>query len=149
DELIAARRCRNARDFARDELTRRARKARKKAAKLAKLDPRARHKLRIGVKKLRYAADFFARLFDGRKARKRLRRFEGQLEALQGTLGALNDIAVHQQIAGKVAGGRGRRRQRAFAVGIVSGREQCRVAPLRDAAVRAADQFREARAFWN
>jgi inorganic triphosphatase YgiF len=148
DELIAARRRRNARDFARDELARRARKARKKARKLAKLDARGRHKLRIGIKKLRYAADFFAGLFDGRKARKRLRRFERQLEALQDSLGALNDIAVHGKIAGNLAGGGGRKRRRAFAVGVVAGREQSRVAPLRGAAVQAADQFRHARPFW-
>jgi CHAD domain-containing protein len=148
DELIAARRRRDARDFARDELARRARKARKKARKLAKLDTRGRHKLRIGIKKLRYAADFFAGLFDRRKARKRLRRFERQLEALQDGLGALNDIAVHGRIAGKVVGARGRKRQRAFAVGVVSGREQARVAPLRGAAVQAADRFRHARPFW-
>jgi inorganic triphosphatase YgiF len=149
DELIAARRCRNARDFARDELGRRARKARKKARKLAKLDARGRHKLRIGIKKMRYAADFFAGLFDGRKARKRLRGFERQLKALQDSLGALNDIAVHGKIAGKLVGGRGRKRQRAFAVGLVSGREQSRVAPLRDAAVQAADHFTRAQSFWN
>jgi CHAD domain-containing protein len=149
DALIAARRQRNARDFARDELARRARKARKKAGKLAKLDARGRHKLRIGIKKLRYAADFFAGLFAGRKARKRLHRFERDLKALQDDLGALNDIAVHGKIAGKLVGGRGRKRQRAFAVGLVSGREQSRVAPLRDAAMQAADQFRQARPFWD
>jgi inorganic triphosphatase YgiF len=149
DQLIAARRCRNAQDFARNELARRVRKARKKAAKLAKLDARGRHKLRIAIKKLRYAADFFAGLFDGRNAQKRQRRFERGLAALQDSLGALNDIAVHQKIAGKVGGERGRKRQRAFAVGLVSGREQSRVAPLRGAAVEAADRFRQARAFWN
>jgi inorganic triphosphatase YgiF len=149
DELIAARRRRNARDFARDELARRARKARKKARRIGGLDARGRHKLRIGIKKLRYAVDFFAALFDGRKPRKRLRRFERQLETLQDSLGALNDIAVHQRLAGKLVGGRGRKRQRAFAIGVVSGREQSRIAPLRSAAVQAAEQFRQARPFWS
>ena len=65
------------------------------------------------------------------------------------SLGALNDIAVHGKIAGKLVGGRGRKRQRAFAVGLVSGREQLRVAPLRHAAVQAADHFRQARPFWS
>src|SRR5215472_12021223 len=148
DELIGATRRRNARDFAHDELARRARRARKKARKLARLDARGRHKLRIGIKKLRYAADFFAGLFNGRKARKRLRRFERQLKALQRSLGALNDIAVHERLAGNFVGGHGRKRQRAFAVGLVSGREQSRVVPLREAAVQAADRFRKARPFW-
>jgi len=77
-----------------------------------------------------------------------MRRFECELKALQDSLGALNDIAVHEQIAGRVVGGRGRKRQRAFAVGVVSGREQSRVAPLRGAAVQAADRLRQARPFW-
>jgi inorganic triphosphatase YgiF len=149
DELIAARRRRNASDFAREELARRARKVMKKADRLAKLDARQRHKLRVAIKKLRYASDFFAAAFDGRKARKRLRRFDRQLENLQDCLGALNDIAVHQKIAGRFVGAHGRRPQRAFAIGLVSGREQSRVEPLREAAVQAASQFVEARPFWD
>jgi CHAD domain-containing protein len=147
DELIAALRRRKAGDFARDELARRVGKVARKADKLAKLDARRRHKLRIAIKKLRYAAEFFASLFGRRKAHKRLRRFERQLENLQDCLGALNDIAVHEKLAGKVVG-RGRR-QRAFAIGLVSGREQSRVAPLRDAAEQAAGRFGAVRPFWD
>jgi inorganic triphosphatase YgiF len=148
DELIKARRRRNAADFAREELARRLRKVTRKAKRLAGLDARRRHKLRIGIKKLRYAGAFFAALFTGRKARKRLRRFERELEQLQDRLGALNDIAIHQKLAGKYVGRRGRRRQRAFAIGVVSGREQSRVDPLRAAAKKAADRFAQVRPFW-
>jgi inorganic triphosphatase YgiF len=149
DELITVRRRRNAADFAREELARRVRKAMRKADRLAKLDARQRHKLRSAAKKLRYAADFFATLFDGRKARRRLRRFQRQLKQLQDSLGALNDIAVHQKLAGKFVGPRGHRRQRAFAIGVVSGREEARIEPLRAAAVKAADRFVELRPFWS
>ncbi len=149
DAMIGALRRRNARDFANDELTRRVGKITKRAGKLAKLDARRRHKLRIAIKKLRYATEFFASLFDGRKAHKRLRRFARELKHLQNRLGALNDIAVHQKLAGNVAGRNGRKRQRAFAIGLVSGREQTRVAPLREAAVLAADRFAQVRPFWN
>jgi len=148
DELIAALRRRAAGDFARDELARRAAKISKKAGKLAKLDARGRHKLRIAIKKLRYASEFFACLFARPKARKRMRRFERQLKRLQDRLGALNDIAVHHKLARKVVGRDGRKRQRAFAIGLVSGSEQARIAPLREAAVRAADRFGDARPFW-
>jgi CHAD domain-containing protein len=149
DELIAALRRRKANDFARDELARRVGKVARKADKLAGLDARRRHKLRIAIKKLRYAAEFFASLFGRRKAHKRLRRFERQLENLQDCLGALNDIAVHEKLASKVVGRNGRRRQRAFAIGLVSGREQSRVAPLRDAAEQAAGRFGAVRPFWD
>lgn len=148
DELIKARRRRNAADFAREELARRLRKVTRKAKRLGKLDARRRHKLRIGIKKLRYAGEFFAALFTGRKAQKRLRRFERELERLQDGLGALNDIAVHQNLAGKYVGRRGRRRQRAFAIGVVSGREQSWIDPLRAAAKKAADRFAQVRPFW-
>ena len=146
DELVQARRDRRATDFAREEITRRARKARKQAGKIAKLDPHHRHKLRIAVKKLRYAIGFFASLFAGRKAQKRLRRFAGELKALQDCLGALNDIVVHDRLAGEFVH-TDVRRDCAFAIGLVSGRDQSRIGPLQDAAVAAGDRFVAARAF--
>ena len=147
DELIKARRRRRARDFAREDMARRLKKVSKRAKRLAKLDARKRHKLRIGIKKLRYAGDFFATLFSGRKSEERLCRFRRGLKRLQDRLGALNDIAVHQRIAGRYVGARSRR-QRAFAIGLVSGREQSRVEPLREAAADAADRFAQVRPFW-
>ena len=147
DELIKARRRRKARDFAREVLARRLKKVSKRAKRLVKLDAHRRHKLCIGIKKLRYAADFFTTLFSGRKAQRRLHRFTRGLKQLQDRLGALNDIAVHHRLAGRQVGTRARR-QRAFAIGLVSGREQSRVAPLRDAATGAADRLAQVRPFW-
>ena len=57
--------------FAAEVLTRRWRKLRKKGKALAQLDARRRHKLRIQAKKLRYAVEFFASLFDSKRALKR------------------------------------------------------------------------------
>jgi triphosphatase len=148
DELIAALRRRNATDFARDELARRVQRVSKRASKLARLDACRRHKLRIAIKKLRYASEFFATLFDNRKARKRLRRFELLLKKLQDCLGALNDIAIHQKIADEVVGCHDAGQQLAFAIGLVSGLEQSRIEPLREAAMRAADRFVDLRPFW-
>lgn len=147
DELIRARRERRADDFAREEIARRGRKVSRRAGKLGKLDARRRHKLRVAIKKLRYAIGFFESLFAGRKAKKRLRRFVRQLKELQDCLGALNDIAVQRRLSGDVVDRGGRRRDRIFAVGVVSGREQTRVDPLRDAAVAAADRFVELHPF--
>ena len=58
--------------FAADILARRAKKAIKKAKKLGELDARDRHKLRIAIKKLRYASEFFENLFPGAQRKKRL-----------------------------------------------------------------------------
>src|SRR5262249_35594244 len=54
-----------------DQLTRRFKKIRKKGKMLPRLDGRRRHKLRIQAKKVRYASEFFAGLFPGKKASKR------------------------------------------------------------------------------
>lgn len=54
------------------------------------MDVEARHRLRLALKKLRYAADFFAPLY-GRKAVKREIKMLGRL---QDALGAFNDAAV-------------------------------------------------------
>src|SRR5262249_28853616 len=111
-------------------------------------DPRGRHKLRIAAKKLRYATGFFESLFPGRKERKRLRSFERELKAMQDCLGALNDITVHQRLASEFVRRGTRRRERVVAIGLVPGREQGRIDPLRKAAVKAADKFAQARPFW-
>jgi triphosphatase len=149
DELAHARRERKIEDFAREQLARRMKKIMKIAKTLAELDPRQRHKLRIAIKKLRYATEFFESVFTGRKAKKRLRRFERQLKELQDSLGALNDIIVHQKLASAVIGrdARQRARRRAFAVGVVSGREQCRVEPLLRAATKATHKLAQVRPF--
>ena len=61
---------------------------------LAGLGPKRRHQVRIEAKKLRYAAEFFASLYGGDKARRRHARFLGSIEALQDQLGELNDLAI-------------------------------------------------------
>jgi triphosphatase len=136
--------------FAAKVLARRTKKAKEKAGKLRKLDPRERHKLRIAVKKLRYGSDFFANLSVGRKAGKRLPRFKGCLKELQDCLGGLNDISVHQMLASKLATRRShdKNRERAFAAGMVTGREQSEIKPLLAAAEEHAAKFARIRPYW-
>jgi triphosphatase len=135
--------------FAADLLAWRTKKAMKKAKKLHSLDARRRHKLRIAIKKLRYASDFFETLFPGHKRKKRIAVFKDRLTALQDRLGALNDIAVQQKLATRVAAATGTKRSaRAFAAGVVSGREQGEIEPLLEAAVRDALKFSHVRPFW-
>ena len=54
------------------------------------LDDEGRHRLRKRIKRLRYAAEFAARLFDERAVRGYLK----SLRALQERLGTVNDVAV-------------------------------------------------------
>lgn len=60
-------------------------KVRKKRRNLHQLSDQERHKLRIAIKKLRYACEFFRSLYGKKIAGKRLKR-------LQNYLGELNDI---------------------------------------------------------
>src|SRR5215203_6355489 len=85
--------------FAADELRRRAKRIRKRGRHLPELAPDERHRVRIAVKKLRYAAEFFAPLYEGKGRAKRTRRFRDALGELQDRLGDLNDIAVAATMA--------------------------------------------------
>jgi CHAD domain-containing protein len=62
---------------------------------LARMDEESRHQLRIQVKKMRYAVEFFDRLFPASKAKK---RFGVAVEAVQEALGKLNDMATARTI---------------------------------------------------
>ncbi|VWX47176.1 CHAD domain-containing protein [Novosphingobium sp. 9U] len=82
------------RDYAVRTLDRARRKVKKGGRHLAKLDDEARHELRKDAKKLRYASEFFASLFDKKRNRRRYKRFIAGLEDLQDQLGLLNDLAT-------------------------------------------------------
>lgn len=137
---------------ARLELERRWKKLRKRGRALATLDPRQRHKLRIQAKKLRYAAEFFASVFDGRAGGRRCRTFVRALHGLQDCLGELNDIAVHENRSTAVAEASAARAtvksRRAFAAGLVVGHEEARQQQVVRAAEQAFDGFRKAKRFW-
>ena len=80
--------------LAEEELGRRWKKILKRGRQIVELDPEERHQVRIGIKKLRYATEFFESLFKGRGMKKSKRAALSTLEALQETLGELNDITV-------------------------------------------------------
>jgi inorganic triphosphatase YgiF len=127
DEMQAAKRARSLPDAAADILKKRTRKVLKKLKRLDELDAMGRHKLRIAVKKLRYATEFFAALHAEGKAKKERKAFAARLKSLQSALGRLNDIHVHEEFARKQVGkGKAGEVQvkRAFGLGFVTGRER-------------------------
>ena len=139
--------------FAVEELTRRRRKVKKEGKRLAALNPAERHTLRIRVKKLRYAAEFFSKLFPGKKRRKR--ELLASLKKLQDALGDVNDVAVQAGIRGEIIGGaKGRRaaaknsQHRAFAAGLIIGHQKARLESLLNSAEDAYADFDGAKAFW-
>jgi inorganic triphosphatase YgiF len=90
------------REFASQSLDRFRRKVKKSGRDLAGLDDGARHEVRKAAKKLRYAADFFAALYDRKREKRRHKRFIAALEDLQDRLGALNDLAVAPELLGRL-----------------------------------------------
>ena len=87
--------------FGRRALARQERKAVRRADGIKWSDPRARHRLRIVVKRLRYACEFFSELLP----KKSTRRYLVRLEAVQDVLGELNDIAVGRNLLREVERG--------------------------------------------
>jgi len=132
-----------------EQLTRRWRKVRKKGKTLAKLDARRRHKLRIQSKKLRYAVEFFADVFAGKRAAKPRKRLLAALERLQDGLGDLNDIAVHEERIAAIGIWRPHPSpKRAFAAGVLTGREDGRIDAAMSEATRAHADLARVKPFW-
>ncbi|AME23744.1 CYTH and CHAD domain-containing protein [Burkholderia sp. PAMC 26561] len=77
-------------EFAAEALHERHRKLMKRGRHLPDLDPNTRHRARIAAKKLRYAMEFFATLYE----KKTLHNYAETLSQLQDDLGWRNDLAV-------------------------------------------------------
>ena len=81
-------------EFAAEALHERHRKLMKRGRHLPDLDPNTRHRARIAAKKLRYAMEFFATLYE----KKTLRSYAATLAQLQDELGWRNDLAVADRL---------------------------------------------------
>jgi triphosphatase len=154
DDLARLRRARPITRHATEELGRRRAKFRKMDKTLNELSPAKRHKLRIRVKKLRYAIEFFADLFPREKSAKRCKASLSALKELQGALGALNDVATRESLASSIAMSRPPTARRAgpaakaFAAGVVFGAQDAHVTQLLMAADRAYARLLEIKPFW-
>jgi CHAD domain-containing protein len=87
-------------EFAGKLLTGRHDKLKKYGRKLKDSSSKELHKLRIAVKKQRYAIEFFAGLF----AHEAPRRYIRSLTKLQDTLGKMNDVATMGRLLGELPG---------------------------------------------
>src|SRR3569833_478303 len=130
-------------------MKRRVRKICKKVGTVKKLNPRQRHKLRIAVKKIRYATGFFESLFQDRQDA--IGDFRDALKALQSALGQLNDIQVHEKLARDYADPWHRTARavpKAFAMGVLTGAERGKRAKLIKAAKLGGKALKQARVDW-
>jgi CHAD domain-containing protein len=148
---MSARRERKVAGFAVAELSRRRHKIAESLEKLKKLNDRKRHKLRIHVKKLRYAAEFFESLFGGHAANTRGKAFGKALKSLQTSLGELNDMRVHGRLAEELIVSTSTASQKVrevFAMGLVAGEERAKSAKLLSDAAKAGKRLVAVKPFW-
>lgn len=125
--------------FAAAVLDKRLRRVRRAGRGFNHLAPDALHALRKDGKRLRYAAEAFAPLFPGARAR----RFFKRLRAVQGTLGEMQDAEVARDLLARL-GGAGRGYAGGLAVGFAEGRGDA----LRAEARATWRRFGKAEAFW-
>ncbi|MGI9509314.1 MAG: CHAD domain-containing protein [Geminicoccaceae bacterium] len=102
-----------------------------------------RHELRIALKKLRYAVEFFTPLFD----KKHVKPFVASLKALQNDLGHLNDVVVAQELLDSIICRPGKTDIRRPA-GLVIGWHERGVFDLEPCLVRDWSGFTKHRPFW-
>ena len=130
-------------EFAARVLERRYQQARKRGRRLAKRSPAELHRLRIAIKKFRYATDFFAGLYPGNTTRETLKR----LGELQDILGAMNDAATVAELMTQGFGG-GRGKRVLEAKGILLGWSRGHAVLLKQRLKGAWKAFRAAEPFW-
>ena len=136
------------------QLSQRRKKIRRRGAKIGGLNPEQLHRLRIQVKKARYAAEFFSSVYQGKKATKRRKEIIKSLMQLQNCLGGINDIMTRKTIFAEIIESPGHRmtaeqnRHRAFAAGLVMGNQQAQIQQFLDRARKAYSRFDSANTFW-
>ena len=145
EPMLAGLRNRPVTALASEEFDRRRRKIVKQGRDLISMAPAERHKLRIKVKRLRYACGFFESLYS-KKATKAQKAFSIAARDLQDCLGALTDIAFSRDLARRVAGlddpGP------AFAAGALVGQAAAPTNRRLKAAAKAHRALRDAEIFW-
>ncbi|MFD0936530.1 CHAD domain-containing protein, partial [Methylobacterium trifolii] len=139
-----------ARDFAAGVLERFRGRVRKRGRRLARLDPEARHRVRIAAKKLRYGAEFFASLYPKKKARRRHKALSSALSDLQDHLGALNDLATAHTVMAGLAdeGGAPTPGPALFAAGLTAADNEARTGRLLKEAGSAHEALVDVKPFW-
>ncbi len=130
-------------DFAREVLGAALKRVAKRGRHLGGLAPRELHRLRIAAKKLRYAVEFFAPLYDDTRAG----AYRAALVRLQDALGSYNDAVTVRRLAMRASRGlQGAAADEAFSImlGWSVGMRETGTRKLQ----RAWKKFHAATAFW-
>lgn len=117
-------------------------KTEKLGRQLRQLDGPELHDLRIRVKKLRYAADFFRDLYAGKAAK----RYLGTLKSLQEVMGTAHDAATAAGLIADLERAAGPEAGRAVA--LVHGWTAARHKVDRERVLRLWEKFADLKSFW-
>lgn len=132
-------------EFAAAALARIRRRAIRLGRGFAGLSPDERHRLRLALKKLRYAADFFVSLFGDAGGG---RRFSARLSKLQARLGDDNDIATMRPVLDEILRRSAEREDVGDAVAALAARQEERRASSAARLRRAWRRFKRTPPFW-
>ena len=127
--------------FASKALDRYHRRVKRRGQHWSKLNDEARHSLRIQVKKLRYASEFFCELFPAAKDQARQKKYVRALRALQTSLGNLNDQATGAALLAELSLGN-------VIKGTIATRQNQNRSSMLEDASRAYDTLLDTRCFW-
>jgi triphosphatase len=137
--------------FASHALSRLHRKLLKRGRGFETLSQAERHRVRIALKKLRYAVDFFGAVF----GQDRKSKFFKKLAKLQDDLGRMNDVAVAQTMLTDLIGDAAdddsepaESAELVFAAGSVLGWHRRRAAEIDRRLVKHWHSFARAKPFW-
>ncbi len=137
-------------EFAAEILERRRRRVKRRGRHLFDLAPDARHTVRIEAKKLRYGAEFFASLAEGRKGRRHQAALVDALSDLQDALGVLNDVETGRALLGAAAARAGQSGEgtAAFAAGLLTADREGGTSKDLKSAAKAYARFAGVKRFW-
>jgi inorganic triphosphatase YgiF len=152
--LMQARREMPIEIYAAEQLSHRCKKIRRRGAEINGRDPEQLHRLRIQVKKVRYAIEYFSGVYHGKKSAKHCKKVRSSLMQLQNCLGRVNDIVTHKALFMDIIASPAKGlteeqgRHRAFAAGLVIGDQQAQVEKWLARARKAHSRFAATKAFW-
>jgi CHAD domain-containing protein len=123
-------------------------RVRKRGRGLKTMQHDGAHRLRIALKKLRYAAEFYASLYKEEPVQRHLK----QLKALQDVLGLLNDAAQVRAAVGRLmleeAANASVQADLSFAAGLLNGWHRASADRLRRKALKRWRRFKRTEPFW-
>jgi triphosphatase len=124
-------------------------KARKRGGKIKSGDEHDFHRLRIVLKKLRYAAEFFQNLYDKDDSKPYLKTMKAALDRL----GALHDVTAAREILKALSSdseiSQDEKAQINYAAGLVLGWHSARAKRMTKQILKCWDEFAEIKPFWH